>query len=557
MKIKFKIKNKKKFWLIFSGVIVVLAIAGGIVIGQLRKPLPYEFITATKQTVTQEVSVTGKVKPANAVELAFERGGKIKLVPVQVGDFVEEGESLVVLETSELQAQYAQAQATLESQQASLAEIQNGTRPEELQIYQTKLINAQKNFEDAKINLTNVQNKADSDLANLYDDVKDVLNDAYVKADDAVNKQTQELFSNGNTNNPQLIFYCSNYQLTIDSQNKRTTAGSNVADLQLIANNNSTDYNFLDSSLNKAFIDLNQINDFLSTLDSALSNTSGLSASAISTYKGYVNIGRTNINTALTSINALKQSIASQKITNKKNIDTEQSSYNLLKNAFDVAQNELDLKIAGSTPEAIAGQEAQVKSARANVDNIGAQIAKSIIKAPFAGTVTKQEAKLGEIAQANTIIVSLISQAEFQVEVSIPEVDVAKVRLGNSAKITLDAYGSDIKFQAKVTKISPSETIIEGVATYKTTLQFLQKDERIKSGFTANIDILTAQKENVLAVPYRAVITQNGDKIIKVLNGKQIEEKKVIIGLRGSDGNVEITEGITEGEKIITFEKKN
>ena len=538
---KLKIKNKKRFWLIFSFSVIALAIASGIIIGQVTKPLPYEFTTVQKQSVVQEVSITGKVKPAQAVELAFEKNGKIKNIYVDIGDFVEEGKSLVALETSELQAQLAQTQANFESQEATLLELENGARPEEIAIAKTNVQNAQKALVD-------VQNKATSDLANLYSDVKDTLNDAYFKADDAVNKQTQELFSNANTNSPQLTFYCSNSQLTVDSQNSRFVAGNAVLDLQTKANSNSADYVFLDNALTNATNDLNEISNFLNTLDSALSYAS-LTNSQITTYKGYINTGRTNINTALASVNSLKQSIASQKLTNQQNITASQ-------NSLESAQKNLDLKLAGATPEAITSQKAQVKSAKANVDNITAQIAKSTIKAPFSGTITKQEAKLGEIAQAGSIIVSLISQAEFEVEVNVPEADVAKVKINDTAKITLDAYGSDIKFQAKVVKINPSETIIEGVATYKTTLQFLEKDDRIKSGFTANIDILTNQKDNVLAVPYRAVITKNGDKIIKVLNGKNIKERKVIVGLRGSDGYVEITEGIGEGEKIITFEKK-
>ncbi|MDO8524284.1 MAG: efflux RND transporter periplasmic adaptor subunit [bacterium] len=543
-------KNKKRFILIASGVVVVLAITAGIVVGQINKPLPYEFVIVKKQNVIQEVSVTGKVKPAQSVDLALERGGKIKSSPIQVGDLVTEGQILVSLDKSELQAQLAQAQANLESQQAQLNQLQNGTRPEQLQLYQTKLANAQKNFEDEKTNLTNVQTKATSDLANLYDDVKDSLNDAYVKADDAVNKQTQELFSNANTNSPQLTFYCSSYQLVIDSQNKKVLANNSVANLK--AN---------DNSLDKALADLNQISDFLNTVDSALSNASGLSASVISTYKGYVNTGRTNINTILTSINALKQSISSQKITNQKNIDTQQSVYNSAKSALDVAQNELELQLAGSTLEAIQSQDALTKAAQASVDNISAQITKATLKAPITGIIILQNAKPGEIAQAGAKIVSLISQAEFEIEANIPEADIAKIKLGDIATATLDAYGPDVKFQAKIAKVDPAETILEGVATYKTTLQFTQKDERIKSGFTANIDILTNQRENVLAVPYRAVITKNGDKIVKVVNPSarsgqaKIEERKVALGLRGSDGNVEILNGISEGEKVITFEK--
>ncbi|MFH0740130.1 MAG: HlyD family efflux transporter periplasmic adaptor subunit, partial [bacterium] len=442
-----KIKNKKRFVLILSGVVVVLAIAGGIIAGQINKPLPYEFIIAKKQSVVQEVSVTGKVKPAQSVDLAFERGGKISTAPVQIGDLVEAGQVLASLDTSELQAQKEQAQANLENQEAQLAQLQNGTRPEELSVAVTTVDNAKKALFD-------VQNKATSDLANLNNDVQDTLNDAYTKADDAVNKQTQELFSNANTNSPQLTFYCSSYQLVIDSQTKKILANNSVINLK--ENNNS---------LEKALVDLNQISDFLNTMDSALSNASGLSASTISTYKGYVNTGRTNINTALTNVNALKQSISSQVITNQQNITTAQ-------NSLESAQKNLELKQAGATGEQIQSQEAQVKAAQANVNNISAQIAKATLKAPIAGIITKQSAKPGEIAQAGAITVALISQAEFEIEANIPEADIAKVKLGDTANVTLDAYGADVEFQAKITKIDPAETVLEGVPTYKTTLQF-------------------------------------------------------------------------------------
>lgn len=548
--------KRKIIIILISSAVALILIATSIIIGQIKKPLPYEFIVVKKQTVTQEVSVTGKVKPAQAVDLAFEKGGKIKKVYVDVGTNVEEGQNLVALDSSELQAQLEQAKANLETQQANLAELQKGTRPEELQVYQTKLSNAQKNFDDGKTELANVKSKADSDLANLYDDVKDTVSDAYTKSDDAVNKQTQELFSNAYSENPQLTFIVFDSQTAIDAQSQRVTARDALAKLKAIIDNNSSDYAFLDDSLSKAENYLTQIKDFLNKVNSALNSAANLTQSSIYTYKGYVNIGRTNVDTALTGVNTLKQSIASQKITNQKNIDTEQASYNSAKNDLDVAQGELELKIAGSTPEAIQAQEAQAAASQANVNNISAQIAKTAIKAPIAGIITKQKAKVGEISQGGVVIVSLISQADFEIEANVPEADIAKVKIGDTAKITLDAYGSDTVFEAKVTKIDPAETIIEGVATYKTTLQFIQNDERIKSGLTANADILTNQKDSVIAVPYRAVISKNGSKIVKVLIGKKNEERKVEIGLRGSDGNIEITNGLNEGEKVVTFEKK-
>jgi len=548
--------KRKKLIILVSSVVVVVLVASSIIIGQLKKPLPYEFVVAKKQNVVQEVSVTGKVKPAQSVDLAFEKSGKVKKVYVQVGDAVEENKLLVAQDNAELQAQLEQAKADLEAQQAKLAELQKGTRPEELQVYQTKVQNAQKVFDDAKISLANVKSKADSDLAILYDDVKDTLNDAYAKADDAVNKQTEELFSNDLSSSPLLTFSSSDYQAVVNAQSQRVVARDALINLKKIVDNNSLDYGFLDNSLIQAEMYLGQVRDFLNTVNTTLNSTGNLTEATASTYKGYISTGRTNVNTALTSVSTLKQSIASQKITNQKNIDTEQASYNAAKNDLDVAQKELELKIAGSTPEAIQAQEAQVLASQANINNIAAQIEKATLKAPINGVITKQDAKVGEIASANSVIISLISQADFEIEANIPEADIAKVKIGDTAKITLDAYGPDVIFEAKITKIDPAETIVEGVPTYKTTLQFTQNDTRIKSGLTANVDILTNQKENVLAVPYRAVISKDGDKIVRVLIGKKIEERKVQIGLRGSDGNIEITEGVQEGEKIITFEKK-
>ena len=69
-------------------------------------------------------------------------------------------------------------------------------------------------------------------------------------------------------------------------------------------------------------------------------------------------------------------------------------------------------------------------------------------------------------------------------------------------------------------KINPAETIIDGVPTYKITFQFEEEDGLIKSGMTANLDIVTAERENILSVPQRAVLRSNGSKTIRVLKSE-------------------------------------
>ena len=66
-------------------------------------------------------------------------------------------------------------------------------------------------------------------------------------------------------------------------------------------------------------------------------------------------------------------------------------------------------------------------------------------------------------------------------------------------------------------------------------------------GMTANLDILTAQKNDALIIPQRAITSANGDKFVDI-GGTTV---KVITGLRGSDGNIEILEGLKEGDKIV------
>jgi multidrug efflux pump subunit AcrA (membrane-fusion protein) len=145
----------------------------------------------------------------------------------------------------------------------------------------------------------------------------------------------------------------------------------------------------------------------------------------------------------------------------------------------------------------------------------------------------------------------------YKITANVPEVDIAKVKIADVAEVTLDAYGSDEKFVATVSSIDPAETIIEGVPTYKVTLRFNDRDTRIKSGMTANIVMRTNEKKDVLVVPARAILLHEGDntRYVRLLVGGVAKEIPVQIGLRGSNGMVEILSGLNQGDQVVTFEK--
>ena len=186
-------------------------------------------------------------------------------------------------------------------------------------------------------------------------------------------------------------------------------------------------------------------------------------------------------------------------------------------------------------------------------------MAKNNLRSPITGIVTKQSAKEGAIVGANENIVSVISEGEFEIDALVVEADIIDLEVGDKATLSLDAYGEDVLFEAIVIDIDPAAELIEGVANYRTTLEFVEgveSDERIRVGMTADIDLVTAEREKVISIPQRAVIFKEGKKVVRVLEGGVLREVEVEIGITGGRGQIEIISGIEEGDVIVTAIKK-
>lgn len=510
---KFIKKHKILTW---SLVILIVLIAGYFLFGRGNSPT-LATVAVARGNIVQEVSTTGHVKPAQDVDLAFQNSGKVTKIFVSVGDKVAVGQNLVQLDNSDIVAQLAGTQADLDTQQAKLDSLKAGTRPEEVQISQTKVDNAQVALDQAKNGLV------------------DALQEAYNVSDDAIHNKADSFFAVPAIPAPHLNFYIANSQLQVNIESQRFSLETALkiwqASSTLLTPNSDLSFaiNYTKQNLNVVSYFLDQANAALNSLGASAS----LSQTTIDAWKVNVSAARTNVSASINSVSTAEQSLKA-------------AESDLL-----LVKRQLELDQAGATKEDIEAQAAQVEKAKANVLNYSAQLDKTIIRSPMDGLITKQDAKVGQIVSANQIIISVISANQFEIESNIPEADIAKIKISDSAKITLDAYGDSVVFDAKVTKIDPAETIIEGVSTYKTTLQFNSEDVRIKSGMTANIDILTDRRENVLLIPQRALITRGSDRFVLVDNGtNNPDETQVQIGLRGSDGKVEIVSGLVEGERI-------
>lgn len=543
-------------------------------------------VSVQRLTLDEIVNSTGEVKPVQNIDLSFQQSGQVSDVYVAVGDIVSAGKILVSLDISNPRAQLSQAQAVVSSAQAQLqnaqaaAKIQiaklndmkNGATVADLSLSQAQVASAAQSVQDAQTNLDNVKSQARVVMDNQYSHSVDLINSAYSSAFDAFNTKLAGIFTNQQSVNPGLSFSTTEVQAEINVKNNLPAIAASLSAWNNNLNNlDSANYLTTDQALTDSLVRLNNLADFLRQINILLSDaitTPSFNSYTLNLYKANINTGLLNINASILALNGQKQTITGQISINNSLITQANSQLNQAQNALIVAQKALALKKFGATANQIAAQvaavsqaqaginaqEAVIAQAQANVQNFQAQLDKYSLVAPISGIISQFNTKLGQAVSPGIPVISMISSGKFQIETNVSEADVAKIKVGNPANVTLDAYGNGTIFPAVVVAIDPAQTVINGISTYKVTLQFVKEDTKIKSGMTANVTIVTAEHKNVIAVPATEIITRGTNHIVLVDTGNATsEERPVQIGITGANNFVEITAGLNDGDKIVNF----
>lgn len=482
-------------------------------------------IEVIRGSISETVSVTGQLEPVQSVNLSFQSSGRIAYVPVKVGDIVYAGQMLASLDNAELNAQLKNAQAGVAAQQAKLDGLLAGSRPEDIAVAQAQF------------------DKAQQDLNNYYSESQDILASAYAYADDAVRTQLADLFvSMGTESSPQ-------YRVTISCssswclQNIPLLADRRAESEALLLKWRHELNGMLSSDpaevIEKMLINVSsylQVTRQLMNIASDVINSTDITidSTTLTAYRTSVSTAMTENNTALNSVNSQMQSIAAQKIVVQQ------------------YASQLALKKAGSSAQDIAAQRAAVLSAQAQADQIQAQIAKNVIRSPIKGIVTLVDAKVGQSASANAILISVISNSQLEIMANVPEIDAGKIAVGNHVDFTVDALTNQ-SFTASVSFVDPAETVIDGVVNFKIKAVLSQADERLRSGLTVNLDIRTRYKEDVLMLPQYAIIQNDDGVFVEKLTGQTSERVPVTLGLRSADGMVEIVSGLVQGDRVANI----
>jgi RND family efflux transporter MFP subunit len=531
-----KIKALKRKTKIILGIVLVLIVLILIPILKPNKPT-YELGKVIKSDVIQEISANGTVESINEIDLKFKTTGTVERIFTKVGDSVKKGTYLLGLDSGTVYNQYLQSQASYNQAKAKLEQLLAGASDEEIKVTEQILKNAQTSLSDA-------QDKAENDLNQDYSSALVYLIGASSKCNKAIT-DLQDIekayFNNSNIFSKTFI----EKRGQTEEAFLGTTSLTGARELTEIAINNPTREN-IDLALSKIWTALQKTSDVLDYAKTSFSDSS-FGKTVSDTDKTTINTDSSEINTVFLNITNAQIEIANQKIANQININSAESTLNK-------AQADYDKLIANPREVDIAVYQADVDRYKANVNEYATKLRDASIVAPFDGIVAKIDARIGETINTDKIIVTLISPQGLQIEIDVPETDISKIDTDDSVVVSLDALPEET-FTGQIIEIDSGKTVIEGVVYYKIKILFESDDNKIKSGMSGDATIQTDKKESVLNVPQRAVLSKNGKKFVRILDGKNIIEKEITTGLRGSEGEIEILSGLTEGEEIITYFK--
>lgn len=175
------------------------------------------------------------------------------------------------------------------------------------------------------------------------------------------------------------------------------------------------------------------------------------------------------------------------------------------------------------------------------------------LTAPFAGVIADIDLDVGEMVYADSssadTLVRLIDTSQFYVDVKVDEVDIGWVEIGQRVNVTVDAY-PDAVMTGTVVEIGLVPASSSDIVVFPVKIRLDKIDPRIKTGMTAQADIIVKEVENALAVPLEAIVERNGKPFVTLVEGETTRLVPVTIGI-ANDSYVEIVEGLTEGDQVL------
>ncbi len=249
----------------------------------------------------------------------------------------------------------------------------------------------------------------------------------------------------------------------------------------------------------------------------------------------------------------------------KDDLDTAQSTYDQAVASQEAAVAQLDAAnhqvqasqaMAEVAKTQLATAQAQVQQAQATLAQAQLDLDHTRIIAPVDGTVIARQMDVGQTVaasfQAPTIFQIAQDLTKMQVDTNVDEADVGQVRMGQATRFTVDAYPGTI-FRGTVMQIRQAPINVQNVITYDVVVGVSNTDLKLLPGMTANVKILTSEKDDVLKVPnaalrFRPAEVKTENRVHAAGKRQAAATNLYVLGPDGKPKAVQVKLGITDGQ---------
>ena len=190
--------------------------------------------------------------------------------------------------------------------------------------------------------------------------------------------------------------------------------------------------------------------------------------------------------------------------------------------------------------------EATMKANEARVAAAKSKLADTYIRAPFAGRVGLRRVSLGALINPGTVITTLDDTTTIKVDFSVPDINVAELREGQTMLATTTAYPGR-KFQGRVTSV---DTRIDATTRAVSVRALVpNRDGALKPGMFLTVELAKEQRK-ALVVPEEALVPEQARQFVYVVTGGKVAKREVRLGRR-QPGSVEVSGAVAEGDHVV------
>jgi HlyD family secretion protein len=208
------------------------------------------------------------------------------------------------------------------------------------------------------------------------------------------------------------------------------------------------------------------------------------------------------------------------------------------------AQQNYDTIKKGPNPNDVAAAQAKIEAIRATLDEQN-------LKAPFDGTITNIAILPGDLVTPNTYAFRIDDLTSLYIDLSVSEVDINNVQIGQKASLTFDAILNKT-YNGEVVDVGQIGTVSGGVVNFNVTIKLTDGDKQVKPGMTASATLIVSAVDNVMMVPSRAIKTVNNQKVVYIMTNGTFNTVRVQTGATSSTDTQITSPNIKVGDVVVT-----